>query len=192
MSNRKPVIGCDMDGVMIDLLPEWLMQYYDMGGEWIPPESVTSYGWENFVTDKELFLKILKSGGVFYSAHPCNFASQGIEALQKIGDVVVVTKALPSSSRTFDAKLHSLWRHFPTIDFKKDVIFTGRKELVAADYLIEDSPENVDAWLARHPEGTGVLVSQSYNLDYSHERCMRVNNLIEAAERIAEWEERIK
>ena len=182
----KPMTLVDMDNCMVNLLSEWLIQYREMGGEWINVEDITSYGWENFVQNKELFLKILKSGGIFYNARPMYGAQTGIEHLQAIGDVVVVTKALPSSSRTFDAKIHSLWKWFPTIDFKNDVIFTGRKELVHGDFFIDDAPVNMQRWLEKHPSGHGFMPAWRYNESYHHPRCTRVNTLVKAVKLIEE------
>lgn len=183
--SRRPVVLVDMDNVMVNLLSAWLRQYEEVGGERVSLEAITEYNWEGFVKDRELFLRVLKSGGVFYEAEPMPMAKEGMRLLSEVAEVLIVTKALPSSSRTFDAKLHTLWRHFPGIDFQR-VIFTGQKYLIRADYLIEDSAENVEKWLKANPEGHAFLIDWPYNKNFLHPRCTRVQSINHAAWLVAE------
>lgn len=185
---KKPVILCDADNTLVNLLYPWLQQYHEVGGEWIHQDDITSYHFENQVKDKALFLKVLKSGGIFTCAEPMYHAQAGLTRLQVLGRVYVVTKVMSNNGRAYDAKLGNYWRHFPTLD-RSNVMFTGHKELIHGDYFIDDAPDNVKAWLKHNPKGHAFLIDWPYNRRYRHPRCTRVETVLEAAELI---EERLK
>lgn len=186
---RNFVALVDMDGVLVDLLREWLACYKDVGGEYVPYESIVTYHWENSVKDKQLFVKCLESAGIFYSAKPLPGALDGLHMLRELTPHVhIVTKVMAGNSRAFDAKGGWLWRHVHPKFPRDQVTFTSAKHLVQGDYLIEDSTENINQWLAHNPTGHAFLVDQPYNQGYTHSRCTRVQNLRHAAWEIAQRE----
>lgn len=189
MSDRKPVIFVDMDGVLVDLLPAWLEVYHDVGGEHVLAEAITSYRWEDSVLNKELFLQAINSGIPFHIARPLPEAVEGFRALGELTPHVhVVTKMGELGSRGYDAKLGWMWRFIHPALSKDQISFNSAKHLMAGDYLIEDAPENVARWLNSNPAAQAFLVDQPYNREYTHERCTRVKSLLEAALLIAAYE----
>ena len=178
-------ILCDLDGVLVDLLPEWLLQYRQLGGEPLTAKNFHSYNWEDQVRNRELFLQVLKSGGLFSSARPMPGALIGFDNLRKKHDVTVVTKVMGGSSRAFDAKIGWLWRHVQPQIPTDQIIFTGAKELVRGDVLVEDSPQNLVSWLGANPKGMGFLIDHPYNRHFGHMNVTRVSSLVEVGELLA-------
>ena len=180
----KLQILCDVDGVLCDLLTEWLNSYADAGGERLYASDIPEYNWENYVADKQLFLRILKSGGIFASAKPLPGALEGLRLLREQHEVTLVTTVF--GSRAMDNRRGWLFRYVRPDIQTPDIIFTGKKHMVSGDALIEDAPKNLDKWLAAHPSGRGFLVNHGYNAAYSHSRVTRVASVFEAAKLIAE------
>ena len=176
---RLPVVLVDMDEVLVDLLSAWCAQYHQLGGELLAPACFKHYGWEDQVGDKKLFLQVLKSGGMFYSAKPRSGALEGFKALCRDFDTFVVTKVMSNAGRTYDGKLHWMWRHFPAFD-RGRIIFTGHKHLVHGDWLIDDSVANLDAWCRADPAGerTPILMDRPFNQEELSFH--RVSDLMEA------------
>ena len=177
----------DMDGVIVDLLPEWLLHYRQVGGEPLTPKNFHTYNWEDQVQNRKLFLQVLKSGGLFSSAQPMSGALVGLANLRKKHDVTLVTKVMGGSSRAFDAKIGWLWRFVRPQIPTADIVFTGAKHLISGDVLVEDSPQNLVMWLAANPLGMGFLIDHPYNKHFGHIRVTRVSSLVEVGEILARF-----
>ena len=50
------------------------------------------------------------------------------------------------------------------------VIFTHDKSYKGGDVMIDDKAENVEAWLAKHPDGRGIVFKAPWNRHYKGER----------------------
>lgn len=186
LDKEKPITLVDMDGVLVSLLPAWLEVYHDVGGELLWPADITEYDFEKQVENPKLFKQVLDSAIPFYIADPETYALLGFDHLRNVADVRIVTTVMPGNSRAYGAKLGWIWRHIhPRFD-PAHVNFVADKTLIDAQFLIEDSPKNIERWLERHPQGHGIIVDQTYNQGYTHERCTRVWSLVDAAELIEE------
>lgn len=161
-SIKKKVILCDLDGVLVNLLDSWLSIYKEMGGESIFPEDIKTWSFEGHIKNMPLFNSCLASA--LESAVP----KIGAKAFSKLYnnpayDVYVVTYASPhAQGLAYDTKLKWLKAYFP--DFNQDnVIFTKHKHLVQGDILIEDSLENITAWLNKNPKSLAYCICAPYN-----------------------------
>lgn len=178
---RKPVVLVDMDEVLVSLLDAWCAHYLQLGGEHLVPEDFKHYGWESQVKNKELFLQVLKSGAIFSCAAARPRAVEGFAMLCERYDVFIVTAVMKNCSRTYDAKLGWLWRHFPWFD-RSRVIFTSQKHLVHGDFLIDDSVTNLDAWVRADPAGERIPVLMDRPFNQETLPYHRVADLVEAFE----------
>lgn len=89
-------------------------------------------------------------------------AREFVESLRAFANVVVVTSPYSAARLWTFERLRWLERHFGIT--KHDVIFAKRKELVRGDFMVDDRPENVEAFAAAG--GRSLLMSQPWNEAY--------------------------
>ncbi len=151
---------CDMDGCLVDILPEWLNAYGFRTGEYIHHDTISAYGHEQFVSDKDAFWAALPDA--LENATPVT-GSSVFNAIYNHCDVYVVTYCHPAACRdAMHVKTEWMKRYFPLFDTSR-MVFTGAKHVVSGDYLIEDCNANIEAWEAANPRGQGLLMNAPYN-----------------------------
>jgi 5'-nucleotidase len=161
----KPVILCDMDEVVADLLGEWVHRYNQMYNDTLAREDITGWDMADFVKPecgKDIY-KILRHDGLYDSVHPIPNAHWGIKALRSLGyRVVFVTTCV---DETMDAKLRWLvqWRFLPRQYTQADFIAAKDKALIRGELLIDDGPHNI-----RDFPGQTILVHAPHNQDFNH------------------------
>lgn len=174
---RKTVL-VDMDGVLADSLPNWLAAYNLFSGEDIEVEDIKSYGFGQHVRQPELLFSCLERAMVFLNAKPMPGAVEGFRKLCKAHDVYVVTYNHESCPSGFQQKLAWMRRHFPEFPSNR-VIFTKNKGMVQGDVIIEDSPDNIQAWLSVNPKGRAFCIAQPYNDNLQPTGVRRVSSINE-------------
>lgn len=157
---NKPVLLCDMDGVLVDILGPWLREYALHTDEWIHPDDITAYHHEIFVRDSDAFWASLPHA--LLNATPIHGSLRAMRVLQERFDIYLVTYAHPAASEAHAIKLQWLERWLPFIG-PEQVIFTGHKHLVRGDVFIDDAPANVQTWAAANPGKDALLFKAPYN-----------------------------
>ncbi|MCT6923648.1 5'-3'-deoxyribonucleotidase [Metasolibacillus sp.] len=94
-------------------------------------------------------------------------AIEVVKNLQEHYDIFIATAAMEVPG-SFNAKYDWLERYFPFIN-KQNIVFCGTKSVIHTDYLIDDSPYQLEAF-----KGTGILYSMPYN--QTTEGFIRMNN----------------
>jgi 5'(3')-deoxyribonucleotidase len=156
---KGTVLLVDMDGVICDLLPSWLHEYGNLSGEWLHLDDIVEYGHERYVSNTELFWEALEMA--LEVASPMVGSGQ-FNTLCDNYNTYIVTYAHSAAPGAHRIKLEWLARYFP--DFPQDrVIFTKHKHLVRGDILIEDSQDNIQAWLGTEAAGRAFVVKAPYN-----------------------------
>ncbi len=109
-------------------------------------------------------------------------AKSFVNSCKQLGKVLVVTKPWFSYSWCFE---RDEWL-YPYMDIS-NVVYTHHKEVVRGDVLVEDTAENIDAWLQANPGGTGILINRPWN---RKDKCAgkRVGNLRDALKLIKRLE----
>ena len=186
----KPIVLVDMDEVIVALLDEWLESYgFVAGGVPCNRKEFTSYSFDGQFENMQKWWDCIDKGDVLMLAKPMELALNALDHLTDFTDVYIVTYArTESNGLAHQQKLRWLEMHAPWFDRDK-VIFTKHKHLVAGHYLIEDSIDNIRAWLANLPHGIAFLVEAPWNRDVQLPRgCRRVRSLTHAMQliRIAE------
>ena len=171
-------ICVDMDEVMADTLSEHLRRYNQEYDEALTPDDLAGKNlWEITPIDRQQQLRAFLDAEDFFEDLPLMPASQQVlKDLTRRFEVFVATAAM-SVPNSFGAKYRWLQRHFPFIP-PTHYVFCGNKNILRADYLIDDLPRNLQRF-----EGQGLLYTAPHNLAFTG--FPRANNWQEVAEYFA-------
>ena len=167
-------ICVDMDEVMADTLAEHLRRYNQEFDEALTPDDLVGKNlWEIAPIDRQQQLRAYLDAEDFFEDLPLMPGAQEVlRALAPRFEVFVATAAM-SVPNSFAAKYRWLQRHFSFIP-PTHYVFCGNKNILRADYLIDDLPRNLHRF-----EGHGLLFSAPHNLSVTG--FTRVNNWEEIA-----------
>jgi 5'(3')-deoxyribonucleotidase len=168
----KPILLMDVDGVLANFIEAVLSVLRDEFGV-MDYHHDTIETWEMFASMPEHIhlrdnvYEILKKYGGCFGIPPYPGSQNGVAALKKLVDVVIVTSPFYGSD-TWVAERERWLEKFFDISHK-DVIHTGRKELVDGDIFVDDKVEHVVKWARAHPSKHAILWAQRYNEKGEHE-----------------------
>lgn len=112
---------------------------------------------------KKTVYKRLGERGFCAGIEPYPGARKALARLREMADVHVVTSPWHSSRHWVYERTESLKKHF---GFEPhEITHTSAKQRVFGHVLVDDKPENVQAWAQAHPLGRVVLWDQLYNRD---------------------------
>ena len=148
-----------MDEVMADTLYEHLRRYNEQYDEALTPEDLAGKNlWEITPIDRQQQLRAFLDAEDFFEDLPLMPDSQEVlKDLTRRFEIFVATAAM-SVPNSFSAKYRWLERHFPFIP-PTHYVFCGNKNILRADYLIDDLPRNLLRF-----EGQGLLFTAPHNL----------------------------
>ncbi len=148
----------DMDGVLANLLAKWLATYNRDHDDAIGEDDLKSWGIWQWVKIGHRIFDYLHEPHWFLDLEPMPGAIDGVQSLVNSGHEIFVVTAVPLASPTgLHDKSRWLEQHFPMIP-RHHLIAAQRKDLVAGDLLLDDSPEHIDAF-----PGITVLYDHPYN-----------------------------
>lgn len=178
----RPIIACDVDDVVADLLTEWLLRYSTEWNHDLTPAMLKSWQITDHVLPeaKKHIFSYLEDPGLYDDILPFPGALETINELREIGRVIFVTSCEGPINR--DHKYRWLQRHgFLAPGHKQgaDYITAKDKWLIGADFLIDDGAHNIEAWPRK-----GLLVSRPHNAAHQLTRGVRLAELSEAPARI--------
>jgi 5'-nucleotidase len=171
----------DVDGVLGDFVSgarQWVNEHH---GLTFVDEQITDYdlmtsfglssgGWPPFIDWLSITRFCLKM-----PIYPG--AVEFVDDLRKLGEVIAVTSPFVGVDHWESDRRRWLEQHFAI--GHGDLVFCKRKELVRGDLLIDDKPENVEAF-AKHPGQTGVLFTRPWNATHSGGWHMRAEDYANA------------
>jgi 5'-nucleotidase len=162
VTSRRFRLLFDMDGVLADLGTPWLARYNADHGDSLTPEHLTSWGIHQHVKIGMRMYDYLAEPGWFLQLAPMPGAAVALDALATDGHELFVVTASPHNAPTglYD-KARWLRTHLPMIP-AEHVIVAHRKDMVAGDILLDDSPEH----LGRFP-GVRVVYDHPYNRSFA-------------------------
>jgi 5'(3')-deoxyribonucleotidase len=170
----------DMDGVIADLLPTWLRLFGERTRNYIHPDTITSYGFEQFIPEnsRTAFFECL---GPALDLCPPMRGTSMLHELCNSAEVVIATYVHPAAAGGHGTKLRWLKHWFPAFDASKVTFMNGQRAFMHADYIIDDNPAHIDAWLAQNPAGEAFMVKHTYNwiMDID-DRCTVVSSFDDA------------
>ena len=152
----------DMDGILVNTLPEWLRRYNERTGEEVKPSDVVEYDVSKFVEDPKVLTDILNEPGFFRDLEPMPGAIVGMEAIRQERKDLVIVSTLPKKTGTAaQEKLAWVEEHLPWLG-TKNVLFTARKDLISGSILFDDCVEHLHAWQKTNPDGEAISIKHPY------------------------------
>lgn len=177
----RPRLAVDMDEVIADSLLHHLTLYNQTTGESLTPETIREMGLERAIPEKyrQVFERLPHEDGFFNDLAVIPNSQRALQLLSSRFDVFITSAAMEVPG-SFDAKFQWLQEHFPFIS-PSHIVFCGDKEIIDADYLIDDQPRHFERF-----RGAGILFAAPHN---AHIRApSRVNNWDEVLARLMEKE----
>jgi len=168
-------ICVDMDEVIADTLSEHLRRYNQEFDESITPDDLAGKGlWEVTPHDRQHQLRAFLDAEDFFEDLPLMpNAQEVLKSLIARFEIFIATSAM-AVPNSLGPKYRWLQRHFSFIP-PTNYIFCGNKNILLADYLIDDLPRNL-----QHFKGHGLLYSAPHNMNVTG--FTRVNDWQEVAD----------
>jgi 5'(3')-deoxyribonucleotidase/uncharacterized protein with PQ loop repeat len=151
-------VAVDMDEVIADALTRHLSLYNRATGENLTPEFIRQVGLEAAIPAKyrAVFYSLPHEDGFFDDLAVIANSQRALQILSSEFDVFITSAAM-EVPRSFDAKFRWLREHFSFIP-TSNIVFCGDKEIIDADYLIDDRSRHFTGF-----RGTGILFTAPHN-----------------------------
>ena len=170
------IIALDCDGVLADFMSAVLALVNKHGKSYTLDDVKTFNMWSHFdltPIQREFVRSVMGSRGFFESLEPYPGANDAVAKLQLHARVICVTSPWHDSPTFAYERRCWLKRHFDINS--KDVVVCKDKTLVAADFLLDDCPDNVhplgvyrgEAWLLDRPwnRSAPIYIPRQESLD---------------------------
>ncbi|HZD30673.1 MAG TPA: 5'-3'-deoxyribonucleotidase [Candidatus Angelobacter sp.] len=157
-NGNRQRIAIDMDEVLADTLAQFLAEYNREFGKSISKADLTERKLAEIIpADRRARLRHYALAPGFFRNIPLMADSQAVFAeLRNRYEVFIATAAMDFPS-SFNEKYAWIKAHFP--DFPDShIVFCGDKSVIAADFLIDDSPRHFDRF-----RGQGFLFTAPHN-----------------------------
>lgn len=165
MSRKK--IAIDMDEVLADTLGAIIDAVNERANLGITVESLNGQKLKQVIPEHDgLVTEILREPGFFRHLKVMPNAQEVVEKLNQHYDVYIATAAMDVPT-SFHDKYEWLLEHFPFLD-PQHFVFCGRKNIINADYLIDDNPRQLAIF-----EGESIMYTAVHNINNDDYR--RVN-----------------
>lgn len=165
MSRKK--IAIDMDEVLADTLGAIIDGVNERANLGITVESLNGQKLKHVIPEHDgLVTEILREPGFFRHLKVMPNAQEVVEKLNEQYDVYIATAAMDVPT-SFHDKYEWLLEHFPFLD-PQHFVFCGRKNIINADYLIDDNPRQLAIF-----EGESIMYTAVHNMN--HHDYKRVN-----------------
>ncbi len=148
---KRLTVGCDMDGILVDLTTHWLEQIAKDTGVRVGLHEIDQWSLHKCGALKtlppDLIYGYLQKPGFFRDAPPLAGAIDSLREIAADHNIVIVSS--PAGPVSAKEKYEWLAEHCPFIPVK-NVILANQKTLMRLDVLIDDHPQTVieyaDAW----------------------------------------------
>lgn len=163
----KPVLFCDLDGIVADLMTKWLDAYNRDYKDQLTVEDVLHWEWHELVKPEvgKRIYHYLSRPGWFADLEPLPGAVDALRRLSGRVEIVIATASPKSALRDKTEWVH---KHLPFIP-PRNIVLTYRKDLLAGDFLFDDAPRNLRSF-----RGTRITIDYPYNRDFTD--CYRVRD----------------
>ena len=152
-------IAIDMDEVLADTLGAVVKAVNERADLNIKMESLNGKKLKHMIPEHEgLVLDILKEPGFFRNLDVMPHAQEVVKQLNEHYDIYIATAAMDVPT-SFHDKYEWLLEFFPFLD-PQHFVFCGRKDIVHADYLIDDNPKQLESF-----NNHSIMYAADHNID---------------------------
>jgi 5'(3')-deoxyribonucleotidase len=152
------IVYIDMDGVVVNLIEEWLRRYRLETGEEVYPADIRTWDTHNHVSVGKEIYDYLSDPGVWFAAPPYPGAIPAISSLLADGHkVYLATTPWWTNDKCYTEKLAWVDRWLPEIG-RRNIIFLADKSCLHGNVLVDDKPENLDGFA-----GLPILFERPWN-----------------------------
>jgi 5'(3')-deoxyribonucleotidase len=152
-------IICDVDGV----LANFVGGVAELIGRPLAPKQWGFIERELTPTEQKMVQLVLKRGAFWWGLDSIPCAGAGVAELRFRGhDVIFATAPWASCREWWYERVSWLERRMSAA--RAECVAIVRKELLEGDAFIDDRLENVEAWIAAHPDKHAYLFTASYNV----------------------------
>ena len=177
-SKLETIILVDMDDVMIDLVGHWAEALNKKYGTNVSPQDITDWQITRFfpnITPEQVYEPLTKKD-FWKNIKPIEQAQQYLKMLRNEGYQIYVCTSTNWKNVKFKVK-YVLNKYFDFISWK-NVIITAHKQMIKADFLIDDGVHNL-----RGGDYKKLLFSKPHNKSVDTNNTdtdiVRVNNWME-------------
>ena len=154
----------DMDDVLEQLVKAWVRRANEKFGRDVAPEDVTDWNVAAPYAglSREEVYGVTYEPGFWRSVEPMPGAAEALRHFMAEGHEVYIVTA--TEIEHLEEKMKGLlFRYFPFLSWKQ-VIVTGRKQLIRGDVLIDDGIHNLEGGAYKK-----ILFTAAHNRDYDAE-----------------------
>ena len=156
----KPVLLCDMDSIVADLLGKTLSVYNRENNTSFNTTHLTDWDMTQCLPKHGLkMVQMFHREGFFADLEPLPGAIEGLRELTKFFDVILLT--VPTGAGSASDKYRWMERHLPFLG--KNIMIVPHKYLVRGDVLIDDAPHHIDQYSEAWPEAFIAAIAYPYN-----------------------------
>lgn len=157
------IILIDLDSILVDMVPTWLVKYNARTGENVCQDDIKDWKVDAYVKEPKVLNEILESDGFFVDLPPMPGARDGFNELRKAGhDLIILTQPPRKSKTGMEDKRIWMNRYFPDFD-TSNMVFAHRKENYYGDILFDDNPKHLEDWKKRFPDKRTATIDYAYN-----------------------------
>lgn len=138
-------VAVDMDGVLVDLMSYFVQEVNARLGTSYTHDDLTSFNIHEALpkVDKHLVAEIMESPGMFGAdRQPLEGAINGLQKLNELYDVMIVTSPWHSSRHCEQDKRDWIRKHAPFIK-QSQISMMNHKTWIDAHVLIDDKPKTI-------------------------------------------------
>lgn len=172
----KKKIGCDVDDVLISLVPTWLdiFNFYTQCN--IQLEDIRSWNIESYIPEehRKYFWSILSTEELWETIQPLPDSQMYLKKLNAEYDLYLIT-ATHWTNATMKGNM--LNRLYPFVDIYKKLIIAPNKQMIGVDLLVDDNIANLVGGTYNK-----LLYTQPWNKDFNciERGILRINDWSEA------------
>lgn len=158
------IILIDLDGIVVDLLPNWIKEYNNLSGDSLSIEMVNDWSLGNVIKkeNKKLLYQVFNKEGFFKTLPPIEGALETLKRLSKRHELYVASAA--EHPHVAAEKLHWIKNNMPFISLKK--VFLGHdKYILRGDCFIDDRKLNLENYRKSWPNAHILSIEYPFNKD---------------------------